>query len=183
MAKVKYFEALGAGAYVGDYYDDELLQLEEGSTRKSASYYDPELNSHMIFKGRGLGYSGGEISHGTIEQIVFVGDGHVMYKVTGLKENALDLAEFIGTEYCIEEILARALRGKDTMTGSDLGDELLFNNGRDRINGGKGDDILGGGRGVDILTGGKGSDFFHVNIGSDSRDIVTDFHASGGEGV
>jgi Ca2+-binding RTX toxin-like protein len=183
MAKVNFYNALGAGEFVGDFYTDEFLGLSEASTNQRAIYEDLEQNTDLIFKGTGIKYSEGHMVKGTIEQIVFVnGDGDVMYKVTGLEENAFGLSEMMGSEFSIDNILDHVLRGKDTITGSDLGDEMFFDKGNDNIDGGKGNDIIAGGRGLDILTGGKGSDFFIVNEAS-SHDTITDFHAGGGDGV
>lgn len=183
MAKVNLYKALGAGEYVGNYYTDQFLVFNEDSTVKKAIYEDIEQHTDLIFKGEGIKYSEGHMIKGTIEQIVFVnGDGDVMYKVTGLKENAFGISEMMGSEFSIDNILDHVLRKKDTITGSDLGDQLYFDKGNDEIDGGKGNDTIFGGRGVDMLTGGKGGDFFLVNEGS-GHDIITDFHAGGGEGV
>jgi Ca2+-binding RTX toxin-like protein len=201
MAKVNYFEALGAGEYVGGYYTEELIPLMEGSTAKKAVFHDSETNAEIIFKGTGIKYSEGSMVKGTIEEIVFVNfEGDVMYRVTDFDEKAVDLMALLRAEDGIGDILAKILRGKDTIIGSDLADVMLFDKGDDRLVGGKGDDQLGGGRGDDELLGGKGEDILHGGPGRDvmtggagtdyfyvdedsQKGIITDFHAGGGEGV
>lgn len=183
MAKVNFFNALGEYEDVGNYYTDQFLEFSDTSTGKRALYEDLEQNTDLVFRGTGIKYSEGHMVQGTIEEIVFInGNGDVMFKVTGLEENAFGISEMLGSEFSIDNILDHVLRGKDTIVGSDLGDEMYFNNGRDRIDGGKGNDIISGGGGVDILTGGRGSDFFNISEGM-GRDIITDFHASGNENV
>lgn len=183
MAKVKFYETLGAGSWIGQYYNDDTLQFNEGSTGRKAIYDDLFNDTSLIFKGSGLKYSEDDMIRGTINEIVFVNaDSDVLYKIAGLDQKASALSVLMGSPLSIEQIINRALRGKDTIIGSDLGDYMVFDKGNDRINGGNGDDFISGGRGVDILTGGQGSDFFAVN-GNSGRDIIKDFHADGGEGI
>ena len=183
MAKVKLFSALGEYQLVGDYYTDELLQFDENSTGKKAIYEDLEQNTDLVFRGEGIKYSEGHMIKGTVEEIVFVrGDGEVMYRVTDLEESAATINGMLGSTSSIDDILDHVLRHRDTITGSAIADRLEFDQGNDRINGLGGDDFISGGGGKDILTGGKGSDRFSVNEGS-GHDVITDFHASGGDGV
>lgn len=80
-------------------------------------------------------------------------------------------------------IVTNALKGNDTILGSDFADNLLgFNgndtikgfNGNDRINGGNGNDTINGGNGIDNLTGGAGADRFL--IAGNGVDFFTDFN-------
>lgn len=184
MAKVKFYNALGADNIVGAYYHDEALQWSENSTGKKAIYEDPfSPNPDVVFKGTGIKYSEGLMTKGTIEEIVFLSpDDEVMYKISGLHEKASVLSGLMGSQISIDTIINRVLRGNDTIAGSDLVDYMVFGKGNDRINGGEGDDFISGGLGKDILTGGAGSDFFAIG-GSKDHDIITDFHADGVEGV
>jgi Ca2+-binding RTX toxin-like protein len=77
-------------------------------------------------------------------------------------------------------LLRYALRGNDTITGSNQSDVLL---------GGAGRDVITGRGGADRLSGGKGADRFVYNAVSDSktgvknRDTITDFNRSEGDKI
>jgi len=60
-------------------------------------------------------------------------------------------------------LLEYALRGNDTITGSNAKDLLFGGAGNDVIDGRAGDDIIYGGSGKDTLIGGKGKDIFLFN--------------------
>jgi Ca2+-binding RTX toxin-like protein len=160
-----------------------VIELSEGSTAKKAIFHDGETNSNIIFKGTNIEYAEGSMVAGTITEILFFnGDSEKMFEVTDFKKGAFTLMENLRGDDGIGDILALIMTGKDTIEGSGLGDEMFFDKGNDKLDGGNGDDMLRAGRGTDMLTGGKGSDFF-LQTEDGGHDIITDFHAKGGEGV
>jgi Ca2+-binding RTX toxin-like protein len=75
-----------------------------------------------------------------------------------------------------ERIEVMGTKSNETLTGSDLDDNMLGHAGDDVLKGVDGDDRLYGGAGDDTLTGGKGDDHF-VFKADEGSDRITDFNA------
>jgi hypothetical protein len=89
-------------------------------------------------------------------------------------------------------VLAKALAGNDTVSGTNFGDEingqdgndsLLGNQGNDTLDGGAGADTIYGGQGNDVIVNGGGPDWISANQGN---DLITVTHVNttvyGGQG-
>jgi hypothetical protein len=79
-------------------------------------------------------------------------------------------------------VLANALGGNDTVSGTDFGDEingqdgddsLLGNQGNDTLNGGNGNDTIYGGQGDDVISDSSGANFISANQGNDLITITS----------
>ncbi|MGZ8635323.1 MAG: calcium-binding protein, partial [Solirubrobacteraceae bacterium] len=68
----------------------------------------------------------------------------------------------------VETVIATTLA--DTLTGSDLGQDLFGHGGNDTIDGGGGADFLNGGTGDDTVSGGAGDDAVEGSAGGDLLD-------------
>jgi Ca2+-binding RTX toxin-like protein len=92
-------------------------------------------------------------------------------KVSGLNLAVSDLVTVVvGGDDEIEDVLESVFQGKDTITGSTLGDLLKGYDGNDRILGNLGNDTIFGGDGKDVLIGGNGADTLN---GDDDSDFLT----------
>ncbi len=80
----------------------------------------------------------------------------------------------------IENILGSRF-GADMLTGDAEANTLTGFGGKDLLSGGAGNDSLAGGNGFDALFGGAGNDRFVFNAPTEGRDLIGDFHNSGGD--
>ncbi len=101
-------------------------------------------------------------------------DGTPWYSATGLNVTVEQYFSFVDAGDA-DGLLRFALRGNDTVVGSNGNDGLAGFAGSDTLNGGSGNDRLDGGQGGDHMTGGTGNDTFVVDSSSDS--VVEAFNA------
>ncbi|MEZ5805978.1 MAG: hypothetical protein R3E51_21560 [Rhizobiaceae bacterium] len=133
---------------------------------------------------------------GKITSVTFMdADGGKLISIAKLKANASGFNDAADNgAYALHEYL---LRGKDTITGSDVGDWINGYGGKNRIHGedgadwifggrradrlfgDKGDDSIYGNGGNDRLTGGKGADLFYFSETASNKVVITDFDAVG----
>lgn len=66
--------------------------------------------------------------------------------------------------------IATSNQGDNNFSGTEIGDLLFGNAGRDTIGGGAGDDTIVGGRDADVLNGDAGNDILLGNLGADRLD-------------
>ena len=105
-------------------------------------------------------------------------------------QQALGGDAFLGGQALDNDGVGDTFDSIEGVQGSDFGDHIVGDAGRNRLIGGEGDDVLvggdgndtlGGGAGVDVLTGGAGFDLFLFDAGGPA-DTVTDFEAGEGMG-
>ena len=144
--------------YEGDDYSQ--------SAKKFSVTYDDDFTD--TFLGKGFKYNaGGEPTAGVVKTYIAQYDGDLVFKATGLKIKATDLAEAgkTGTTKDDMALVEKALAHNDTITGGD---------GRDVLYGFAGKDKLTGGEGGDDLYGGKGGDRFIFKSADESDDFAAD---------
>jgi len=108
--------------------------------------------------GVGFQFSGGgPPSAGTINRIVVVSDGGIVYDIVGL---TLSAATFKGWVLAGDNALAKAgiFGGDDVITGSARDDLLRGFAGADTVTSGDGSDFVDGGEGNDRVSAGQGND-------------------------
>lgn len=161
----------------------EGFMLLDVNGAKTKAVYSFETGARIIISGEDLKIDPsdeGLFSKGTVEKVVFKdGDGNEMIVLSDLKFAAKNIGAIETSEgaHGFYELL---LGGKDTITGSAMGDNIDGRNGNDHINGGKGNDTLYGGYGDDVLKGGQGTDVFIIDPqGSKDNDFITDFDIKG----
>ena len=89
----------------------------------------------------------------------------------GPGSNAIDLAGVTTAAFTsVEVVVVAGDEGNDTITGSQLADELEGDLDDDTLRGNTGNDELSGGSGDDRLFGGAGNDTLFAVVGNDSLD-------------
>lgn len=118
------------------------------------------LNLSISFqvKGTGLAYSGGRLSGGTVTGVQASAGDTVLWQYTGLDISVAEaqrVANLFDPYYGVQEY---ALRGDDTISGTNGDNSLVGRGGRDVLFGLAGNDTLQGFEGNDVLDGGDGYD-------------------------
>ncbi len=137
------------------------------------------------FTGTGFtANSAGDVTGGTVNQIVERLNGNAIYTLSGLNIAATTFVGWIDTNNTSAAINA-AFGGDDNLTGTSFDDALLGLSGHDNLFGLAGNDTLlggsgndhlygqsasGGTDGTDSLSGGDGSDYLQGNAGNDTLD-------------
>ncbi len=123
------------------------------------------------YYGNGFTFSGGgDITGGTLTRVTQTA-GSVLYNVTGLSHDAVQVDNLI--EGANENTLfAYLFGGNDTFNGSSFADTLNGHGGKDTMNGRGGSDRINGGSGNDVLIWGAG-DTFNGGSGTDTLKIVS----------
>lgn len=178
MSKMTFTKRL-KGDYIADVYPDTMSSGANGKGTKGWFKSD-EDGSRVLFAGKKITADGDGFSGGTVEQITFTNSAGKAY-ATIVGEYKLSVLSDAFMSKGFEAILKKALKGQDTLIGSDKDDSLYGYSGRDILRGGKGEDWLGGGAGDDILIGGAGHDMYFLGW-SDGHDTVRGFDAIGGQG-
>jgi Ca2+-binding RTX toxin-like protein len=148
-------------------------------------------------------FANGDIASGTVNRYNFF-ESDLKFTITGLNLNAKVVENLVITGN--QSLLwALALKGNDTIIGSDANDELYGFDGNDKIYGGEGDvnrlygglgndkiygggnahNLIYGGDGKDTLTGGYNWDAFHFDtkLGNSNIDTITDFKSGLESGI
>lgn len=82
--------------------------------------------------------------------------------------NRLDVSAVNGQDFSgLTSVVVRAGGGDDTVTGSELDDDIIGGSGNDNIDGGSGNDQIRGDSGDDSIQGGPGDDSIGAHTGND----------------
>lgn len=119
-----------------------------------------------VITGEDFEYSFSGITAGTIRAFEQTSKGSADYTFTGLDTNAPAAFELYEADKPFQ-LLALALNGHDTITGSGQDDRVHGFEGNDVIDGGGGRDYLVGNRGDDTLKGGADVDRLVGAVGND----------------
>lgn len=179
MASVTLYSALNmdtAEFWAGD--------LESASSTKIVIADDLR---ESVITGEGFKYTPAGIVKGTIHEFEqWFGtslNGSLEYEFTGLNTSA-KAAYDLYKDDDPQGLLALALNGDDTITGSAYADVLHGFDGKDKVSGGQGNDVVHGDAGNDILAGNRGNDELHGGAGNDTLiGAVGDDNMWGGEGA
>ncbi|WP_064254169.1 calcium-binding protein [Sinorhizobium americanum] len=137
-----------------------------------------------VYSGTGFTYEGGVPVSGTVTGIAEYDDENsAVHKLEGISISAASMvaAARTGETNDDEALILKALKGNDSVVGSEDGDHLFAGAGNDLIKGNGGDDTILSGAGADRFVGGTGRDFFTFAAVSDStpslatRDTILDF--------
>lgn len=146
------------------------------------------------FNGTGFSQSGGEVTGGTINNVVFRQNGTVVARITGLTWDAVDFVaaldaidsrgDFSGLDallsssgWVIYDVTGRTSGEEDelnhilvpvTFLGSAFGDRFSATAQNDDLQGNGGNDVLRGLGGADLLSGGAGRDNLWGGSGNDT---------------
>lgn len=115
--------------------------------------------------GSGFNNTVDGVTQGTISGFRTLVGGELAVEVSGLN---LPVQDVISIEDDPEALAAVFLRGKDRITGTSLGEDLLGFGNSDTIFGGGGADTIYGQNGNDRLYGGGGSDYLIGGSGGDT---------------
>jgi Ca2+-binding RTX toxin-like protein len=180
MSKVQFLAAIPdtGGAWVSDFAKKFEMTKFSGDTATFTSELDNKVKIEV--SGKNLDVKLGELAGGKVTSFEMTYDGETYLKGSETSLKAAAVQEFMETAGA--GLLIKALEGRDTVTGSSDHDMVVGLTGEDRLNGKGGDDQLHGGEGDDRLTGGGGADVFEFYFEDNSRDVITDFDASGGVG-
>lgn len=145
------------------------------------SLIDPDGNQQDYLGNFRYTYFGG-LAWGSSDLTGFTQfDGNsISWKATGLSIPGSAYYEFAQSDDA-PGLASYALRGNDSLTGSNDDDQLWGGGGNDKIKGLGGDDFLWGGPGKDSLTGGTGGDSFffssqdYTGITQQRASTITDF--------
>lgn len=136
-----------------------------------------------VITGEGFKYSPVGIIAGTIHEFEQTFDGSSEYEFTGLNTSAKAAFDLYKKDDP-QGLLALALNGDDTITGSVYDDVLHGFDGKDKVSGGQGNDVVYGDAGDDTLIGNRGNDTL---FGGADNDRLTgaggNDHLWGGEGA
>lgn len=180
MAKINYTDFLGdLGTLRFEYTPDEMHTIMDDSGNRKAVYLDDNGGERIVLKGSNFAYLDGDLLQGTVHKIFFQDeDGHTTAKITGVDFSAKQLDNLLTNGFDLHDFLAKAMKGKDTLNGTENRDLAWAGGGNDTIKAFGGDDSLNGEGGNDIMTGGGGSDhFFFMHDGKGGKDVITDFNA------
>jgi Ca2+-binding RTX toxin-like protein len=181
MARIQYAPLMPEWSGILDVFSRKPEDLAISSAT-SASYTDPMTGYQLVFEGTGFKYQGEKIKSGELDTLRFTdGEGNDFLTVTNIDADLKELTTAL-TMKGLGTALKLLFDGNDTWTGTDHNDYIFGDKGNDKLVGGLGDDDLSGGSGKDRMTGDEGSDWFQLWRGVD-KDVVTDFHADGGDGV
>lgn len=137
-----------------------------------------------VFKGKGFAYDSYYIPiAGTVKSLTEYYGSTKYFAIEGLNVSAASIVIAAATETLADDfaVIAQALKGADTIIGSNFDDFLFAAGGNDVIKGNGGRDVLLSGPGADDMWGGKGADVFafvhksHSTVASKGRDTIFDF--------
>lgn len=158
MAKVKIYNAL-EGMSLGDLFVQDTFTIVQQTSTKLI--IQDEAGARIVFSGSGFKYDAEDIpTKGTINAVTFLdADNRILVKYTDGKW-PLTSDFTVGNLQNTWTIASYFNKGRDTITGSDFGDDLFAgdNPGNDVVLGLKGDDYIGGFSGNNTYDGGKGND-------------------------
>jgi Ca2+-binding RTX toxin-like protein len=160
-------------------FDDDYDDIISSVSKNKIAIKEPRGEKHIwkVWSGKFIFKPNGEINRNKsfISKLQINRSGKLL-----LEADLLPKIGFKLSSKSESDILRFALKGNDTITGSNQSDVLL---------GGAGRDVITGGGGADRLSGGTGADRFVYNAVSDSktgvknRDTITDFNRSEGDKI
>jgi Ca2+-binding RTX toxin-like protein len=112
-------------------------------------------------------YQGGGVD-GTIRSIELFTGLNLDFRVTGLRIDASDFFDAIGSATTDRTAWEFMLAGDDVVDGSSFSDKLIGGSGSDVVDGRSGNDFLDGGNGSDRLFGKSGADRIDGGRGQDN---------------
>jgi len=133
-----------------------------------------DTGDNIEFAGVGFSYSGGALTGGTINSITSHIGGAVDFQISGMSMSVASFNAYAAAGNT-EGFLTAVFAGADSITGSNLNDNLKGYAGNDTMNGLDGDDVLDGGAGADAMTGGKGNDTYYID---NAWDVIVETGAS-----
>jgi Ca2+-binding RTX toxin-like protein len=169
MATFTYSALLPADQWIPDFFEpnNEALITARFPTRLGWTNVD---GTRVELNGTGMTYSNGDVTGGTITQIVVRNAANVVImSINQLAADAVDLY-YLAFGYDRPggdredahgfDFMSTLSRGNDIINGSNNGDEITGgrNIGNDTINAFGGDDFIHGDAGNDIINGGLGFD-------------------------
>lgn len=137
-----------------------------------------------VFKGTGFQYNADHVPiAGTVKSLTeYIGSSRY-FAIEGVSISAKSIVKAASTSSRSDDadILITALKGNDTILGSNQDDLLFGAGGHDLIKGNGGRDWLLSGPGADDMYGGSGTDVFvfthkaHSTVSATGRDTIFDF--------
>lgn len=158
MAKFQLEAEIGELMLLHYNYDSASMAV----TNKSATSLEiaDVQGDRVVYSGSGFAFDGNKATGGNVTKVEFFNpDGDLLLTVSDASFKLADLsATDMLSNFSIFE------KGKDTFTGSDVGDVILYadNKGNDRILGLGGNDYIMGSAGRNFIDGGEGD-----------RDVLT----------
>ncbi len=154
MAKFDLMIAMGAYGTLITHIDFDFLNVTSSTGTKAV--FTDYIGATITFKGKGFTYDEGVATAGKVTDVEFRNSsGELILDVT---DGKFALKKMWDADY--STMLSVLQSGNDTMTGTDLADNLLAgsNAGHDKIMGGNGDDFILGSAGDNQIDGGRGRD-------------------------
>jgi hypothetical protein len=187
VAKIKFLNTPGdeQAAHGINGFFNNLMPFGFEVSSKTEITYTNQNGFTMVLGGTGFTETDGKITEGTVTSTTFFNDfGAKLASITKMSVNAAALAKQLESGTTEDAFASKVFTGKDTFTGSDVGDRFVAGKGNDVLNGGDSGkaltgDYFFGDRGNDRITGGGGNDVFAFFTG-DGKDVITDFDAKGG---
>lgn len=161
MAIVTLYSALDMET--ADFWDGKVV------SRTSTEIKISDGPRKSVITGEDFAYNFSGITAGTIHAFEQTFKGSVEYTFTELDTDAPTAFELYEDDKPFE-LLALALDGDDTITGSSQADVLHGFDGLDNVSGGAGNDVIDGGGGRDYLVGNRGDDT--LNGGADVDRLI-----------
>jgi Ca2+-binding RTX toxin-like protein len=136
-----------------------------------------------VFAGTGFSYAAdGTPVSGTVKNFAEFNGDSMVFSIDGMKQSAPALVYAAYTASLTDDsaIILDALKGNDSINGSDKADFLFAAGGKDVIRGNGGNDVILSGPGADKLYGGAGKDTFvftdvlHSTAAKANQDTIFD---------
>ncbi len=165
------------------YQSGELFTYSDSTLASNVIRLFDDANNDIVFGGTGFaGDLTTGLTAGIVTSIKLRVNGQTEFTLTGLSMSAKEFYEYANANKT-EPLWIVALRGNDTIVGTNFDDELLGYDGNDTILGNFGNDDIDGANGNDAINGGTGNDILRGRAGNDSI-IGADGNDSiaGGEG-
>lgn len=159
MAKIRVGNAVPEWVWFEDLYDEASSKLD--SHTSSEAVYEDKNGFDIVLSGKNLGYSGKNITSGTVQSVQFLDDhGKTLISVTEGDYNAHKLSEALLKHGDLWEFMTLLTAGDDKIYGTSVGFYLNFgeNQGNDIMVAGTGDTAMAGSEGNDTMKGGASWD-------------------------
>lgn len=158
-------------------------------TIRTGTTYELSYSSGVrdVFKGTGFKYDQYDTPKaGTVKSLTEYYGSSKYFSVEGLNIAATSIVNAAFTSSLADDaaLIVKAMKGNDTITGSNQDDFLFAAQGNDVIKARGGNDIILSGPGADDMYGGGGADIFafihkaHSTTASSGRDTIFDFTAA-----